>query len=697
MKRILAYTFTLGLLTMVFSCQNSGREITLSSMLDQMTQATLLSEHPDPAFTLKQFSSYDQRSVAPGQDGWFANHDASWFIRTEENAGRREFVMFDAEGPGAIVRFWMTFGNEVAYTGTLRIYLDASESPVVEGPVLDLISGGLIVGAPLSSSVSPETNYYQRGHNLYLPIPYSQHCKVTYECEGLNPEKHSPSVYYNINYRTWEPGTSVKTFSMEDLATLTDKVTALQKVLEEGLVPTPKNPVITNLTGAIEPGNDIKVNLDKKGAIYKMSFSLQAESRAQALRSTVIKISFDGNETVWSPIGDFFGSGYKTTPYATWHTRVDEAGTMSCYWTMPYREGAEVSIVNMGEEAVEITSGEITTAPYKWTKNSMHFYARWHEYNGIKSAGAKGVGGTDLHEDINFATLEGQGVYAGDAITIFNTADAWWGEGDEKVYVDGEAFPSHLGTGTEDYIGYAWCRPEPFSHFLIAQPDGSGNFHTGMTVNMRHRMLDGIPFMSSLKFDMELWHWAPTVMNYAVVSYCYMKPGGQNLTRFTPEAVKEKVRFTLLDGVKPVPDEHGILEGEHLRIVSASKGSWQVQTSTSWNWSKDRQLWWMDGGEGGKLIAEFDMPEEGKYQIEGVFTKAIDYGDFRLSINGNKASGKFSGYHDQTGGDVITQKVRLGKHQLNKGVNTIEIEITGKHRKAVDRWMVGIDCFKLTK
>ena len=40
-----------------------------------------------------------------------------------------------------------------------------------------------------------------------------------------------------------------------------------------------------------------------------------------------------------------------------------------------------------------------------------------------------------------------------------NPVEAWWGEGDEKVFVDGEKFPSHFGTGTEDYYGYAWCWP----------------------------------------------------------------------------------------------------------------------------------------------------------------------------------------------------------------------------------------------
>ena len=51
---------------------------------------------------------------------------------------------------------------------------------------------------------------------------------------------------------------------------------------------------------------------------------------------------------------------------------------------------------------------------------------------------------------------------------------AWWGEGDEKIYVDGEAFPSLFGTGTEDYFGYAWSTTETFAHAYHAQTRAPG-------------------------------------------------------------------------------------------------------------------------------------------------------------------------------------------------------------------------------
>jgi hypothetical protein len=699
MKTISRIVLVSLLVVMLFQCENKPRTITFGNLIADMTNPRLLSEYPDPAFICRQFSSYDRRSVAPGQAGWFANADASWFVREETNDGRREFVMMDAEGPGAVVRFWMTFGNEQAYTGTLRIYFDGSEKPEIEGPVLKIISGGQLVGEPLSSSVSPLTVYAQRGHNLYLPFPYARQIKITYECPALNPEKHSPSVYYNINYRTYTAGTEVKSFSLADLNTHAEAISTLQKQLLEcdrdtrDIAKSEKQAIGNN--ARIDPGKSISLNLKGTGAIDGISVKINAENLPQALRSTVISITFDGEKTVWSPVGDFFGTGYQIRKSLTWHTRVDSTGLMQAYWTMPYRKSAVIELVNYGDQAVTAVIAEVTTTRYKWTANTMHFGAIWHEYNGIDARGYTGDHINGIHEDINFVKLEGQGQYAGDAITIFNTADAWWGEGDEKVYVDGEEIPSHIGTGTEDYIGYAWCRPEIFSHFLIAQPDGSGNFHTGMTVNMRHRMLDAVPFTAKLNFDMELWHWATTKVNYGVVSYWYMKPGGKCMVEQAPAVVKIPVSMKRENLYPPVADVAGYLQGEHLRVVSLSAGNWEVQNSTEWGWSNNAQLWWMDGGPGSQLKSEFEMERPGEYSLTLNFTRAVDYGDFRMTINDQPVTATFKGYHDGSGKSVVTQSIKLGKFNLKEGVNTLQLEIVGKQPKAIGRYMVGIDYLKI--
>lgn len=69
-------------------------------------------------------------------------------------------------------------------------------------------------------------------------------------------------------------------------------------------------------------------------------------------------------------------------------------------------------------------------------------------------------------------------------------------------------------------------RAEVFSHPFVAQPAGEGNVGWGVTVNARHRSLDAIPFNTSIRADMELWHWdKETCVNYALASFYYIMPG----------------------------------------------------------------------------------------------------------------------------------------------------------------------------
>ena len=103
----------------------------------------------------------------------------------------------------------------------------------------------------------------------------------------------------------------------------------------------------------------------------------------------------------------------------------------------------------------------------------------------------------------NFATVEGgRGVLRGDLFSINNQTSQWPGEGDEKIWVDDEDFPSHFGTGVEDY--YSFC-----GYFRYLYPFGgeprldAGNFN-GFNNHYRQRSLDGIPFNSRLKFDLEM-------------------------------------------------------------------------------------------------------------------------------------------------------------------------------------------------
>jgi len=533
--------------------RSAKAKISFSSLLKEMTDRDLLARLPLPRYVCKQFSSYDRRSVAVDQPGWFANRDSSQFLAVEENEGRKEYVLMDTEGPGAIVRFWATWrapkGKEF-YNGTLRVYLDGIAEPVIEGRIREILSGGQLAGKPLSNSLSSTSPFKQRAHNLYLPIPYAKGCKVTYESPDMAAKKKA-LLYYHINYRSYPEGTPVESFSMAALEKSRWLLADIQRELscyrraDRGLLQK------ENLRGIL-PANDSKtVRLNGTGAIRELAFKLEAADIDQSLRSTVLEIEFDGEQTVWCPMGDFFGTGHQLNPYRSWYTQVSQDGTLVCYWVMPFAKSAAVTVHNLGEFPVTVTLGEIRHSNWQWDKQSLHFHGSWKNYHAFKTRGEENTSGNKVF-DINYVEIQGQGVYVGDTLTLFNRIDKWWGEGDEKIYVDGEKFPSHFGTGTEDYYGYAWGLPNFIEAPFHTQPNGDGNLAGGFVVNSRYRVLDAIPFKQSLKFDMELWHWRDTRIDYAPTCFWYARPGASSNVKPAPVEAKRPVTKTLenVDDVK---------------------------------------------------------------------------------------------------------------------------------------------------
>lgn len=667
-------------------------KVTLESLLNEQTDRAALTYFPENGYKLKQFSSYDRNSVSPDSSGWWANADYTQFIREEQNEGRREFVLLDAAGPGAVVRWWMTFSGPDAFTGTIRIYIDENPVPVVEGDVLEIVSGNLLAVEPLASSVSPLTEREHRGHNLYLPIPYGKHCKITYQCDAVKIEenKRTPSIYYNICYREYDKNVEVESFSTDVLKRAEP---AIKQTAGKLLAPFEPFAAAQEKAGKLTENELLDLEISGSSqAISGIVVKLNAADMNQALRSTVLAVSFDENQTVWIPAGEFFGTGYLLHPSKTWFTQVTNDGLMEARLLMPFKKSAKIKVVNMDKQPVDVEL-KVGTETYKWSNNSMYFGASWHEHNQIATSKDDAKNGDEWHFDMNFVTLKGQGVYVGDAVTVFNTVDGWWGEGDEKIFVDGEKFPSSIGTGSEDYYGYAWCRPEVFSHPFIAQPAGYGSFHPGMSVNIRYRSLDAIPFQTEINSNIEMWHWVKTRMNYAQSAFWYAKPGFISNDEPDEETVKIPVALKRTDIYKPEVDSTGNLEGEFLEILNTPAGEAGPQ-SGNWGWSNDTQLWWRNANTGDELAMNFVLKEAGNYAVSAQLTKAIDYGIIQLYINGKPAGAKFNGFYE-TG--VIPFKVELGKHALKAGENTLSVKIMGADKNAKPGNMVGIDYIQFSK
>lgn len=681
MKRIYCFVF-------VFICCFQAifaQKVDLESLLREMVDRNERARFPEAMFTCKQASSYDRATVAKDKPGWFANNDRSMFMRKELTDGRTEYVMMDVDGPGAVVRFWMTFGGPVSGKGTMRIYIDDYSNPAIEGTPFDIISGNIITGPPLASSVSELTEYEKRGHNLYFPIPYAKRCKITYQSDHLwddDPgatKKETERVYYNINYRTYEPSAHVVSYSLSELRKNEMLIKEVQRQLR---YKTFKNKDLKQtsypLNLDLSPGESQSITIKGSKAIQHLSLKLKAMDAEQALRSTILDISFDGEKTVWSPIGDFFGIGYHQLYTNTWYLKSEKNGQMDAYWVMPFKDKCIITIRNLGDQKVKIENAFVECGSWKWDDRSMHFGTTWQQYTHLP------VGPHEHSAEVNFATLHGCGVYVGDCLSLMNTSYQWWGEGDEKIYIDGENFPSHIGTGTEDYYGYAWCRPEIFTdHPFIAQPSGSGNFTPGYTVNSRFRGLDGISFKTSLIFDMEVFHWDKTRINYAPVAYWYMKPGGKKMTKEDIRGAMEKVAKDRKD---IYPSHLSLnIEAEDLHILYPPNKSVRYQYNEEYS-NNTIQVFWENVQENDKIYFTFNSPFAGTFEMSGLFSLYPKGGYFNIYVNDQLCVSNIRLASDR----IEYKSLNLAQVELKTGENTLLVELI-KAVKINSRSTIGMD------
>ena len=642
--------------------------VTFESLLSEMIDREAMARLPEPAYTCHQFSSYDRRSKTPDDPGgWFANEDWSSFVRSEQVGDRTEWVMMDAEGPGAVVRFW---SGGPKPKGVLRVYLDGAEAPVIEGPTDAIVGGTALAKAPFSAVRS-------RGLNLYLPIPYAKRCKITYDGPNWRQTRADPDrIWFNINYRTYAPGTAVRTFSRADFEAAAELIASTGEALLD-----PSGRVApataTEATGTLRSGEALDTRLEGPAAARKLSVRLQADDLRRALRSTVLVVECDGERTVWCPAGDFFGSGVGLNPFRGWWRVVGEDGWMTCFWPMPFAKACRVRLVNYGAEDVkaELSVGR---GDWRWDERSMHFHTAWRHEHPVP---------TRPFSDWNYVEVQGRGVYVGDTLAVMNPVPIWWGEGDEKISVDGEAFPSHFGTGTEDYYGYAYGHPAFFEAPFHAQPNVDGPGNQGHTTVTRTRGLDAIPFGESLRVDMEVWHWREVEMAYAAATYWYARPGATCNREPEPHEATRPI---------PGPPEpkrvKGALEGEELEVIEKTGGVTEIQRNPTHGWSGNAHLWWRDAKPGETLTLAIPVAKAGRYKVVVRLTKSYDYAIVQFHLDGEKLGEPLDLYSPKP---VSDDPIALGTRELAAGEHKLTLEIAGTNPKSKPRHMAGLDYVKL--
>lgn len=486
-------------------------DVTMEKLLQEIMSSETVSEWPRIEYKAAQISSYDRRTISKDQPGWWANHDGFGYERMENISGRDEKVLFDEDGPGAIVRIWMTTQNK---TGVLRFYIDGDPEPAVTIDAYDMDRFPIDCGRALSHT---HTHYVEElsgvgGNTFFLPVPYAKSCKVTLEEVPGTAYPH----YYHIGYRKYASDVAVRSFTISEAKSLSAQITEVNETLMAPSVPASCKSV------SMYVGNETvtrKLMLpDGPHAVRSVEFCLtSAEDMTDAMKNTSIVMSFDGKECVRCPLDCFFMAGTGMPWVSGWYCDSDGKGNARARWLMPYRHTAEIWVESTSDTPF---NGEITvyTGKHEWKDNSLYFHAASRSEDGIP---VNNRYDSDDNLDWNFADLKGRGILVGDILTLYNHCPDWYGEGDEKIYVDGEDFPSFMGTGTEDYYNCSWAPVVPFSTPFGGAPRADETSSHGYNTFSRTRNLDVIPFGKSLDFDLEMLSWNPGKVDYRVAIFAY--------------------------------------------------------------------------------------------------------------------------------------------------------------------------------
>lgn len=226
-------------------------------------------------------------------------------------------------------------------------------------------------------------------------------------------------------------------------------------------------------------------------------------------REMIIRFYWDDEETpsVECPLGDFFSCGWmEYCQNNSLMVNVNPGSAFNCYWTMPFRKKAKITIENLNPAQCRIYY-QINYVLGEVPETAAYFHAQYRRVNPLKAK--------DVYTILD--GVKGKGHYVGTYMAWEVRSPGWWGEGEIKFYMDGDKeFPTIAGTGTEDYFcgSYNFDRHGKYVEFstpyagLVQVLPKHLSYKPGQRFGMyRWHVTDPIRFEEDLKVTIQALGW----------------------------------------------------------------------------------------------------------------------------------------------------------------------------------------------
>lgn len=301
------------------------------------------------------------------------------------------------------------------------------------------------------------------------------------------------------------------------------------------------------LTG-IKDGEKVTI-MDVKGAgvINHIWFTIAPGADGLSRNDIIIRMYWDGNSypSVESPIGPFFGNGWNESYYlVTAPLSVTPGGGKSyvSYFAMPFSKGAKIEIENQSGKEIDAFYFNIDYVEMGKLPNNCGRFHAWYNHEVTSPvASDKQEQNTAGKGNYLFADIKGKGQFVGVNYYINSPITGWYGEGDEMVFIDGEAIPSIVGTGTEDFFNTSWGPKELFQHPYFGYPRVNNETgYLGHTHVYRFFVKDPVYFDKSCKFTIEHGDNNDLTLDLTSVAYWYQDKASALPVSFTKEERKSK-------------------------------------------------------------------------------------------------------------------------------------------------------------